>query len=256
MNKENRIAQAFTGRKAFIGYLTAGDPSLAKTEEYILEMIKGGANLIEIGIPFSDPVAEGPVIQAASVRALAHGCTTDEVFAMTKDLRTKTEVPLVYMTYLNVLFKYGYERFCSGCREAGVDGLIIPDLPYEEKGELVPIAQKYGLQVIAMIAPTSRERIRMIAAEAEGFIYLVSSMGVTGMRQEIRTDLQDIVAEIRSVTETPVAVGFGIHTREQVEQFDAIADGAIVGSGVVQLVAEHGENAGEAIRSYVAELVS
>lgn len=250
----NRIDQAFQKKKVFIGFITAGDPSLAKTQEYILKMAEGGAGLIEIGIPFSDPIAEGPVIQSANVRALQAGCTTDKVFEMVASLRKETEVPLVFMTYLNVLFRYGYDRFCKRCQEIGMDGLIIPDLPYEEKGELEPIAEKYGMHLISMIAPTSQERIRMIAGSARGFIYLVSSMGVTGMRNDMKTDVTQVVEAIRQVTDTPVAVGFGIHTREQVEAFEQEADGAVVGSAIVKLVEQFGDQAAEEIYRFVSEL--
>lgn len=250
----NRIDQAFQKGKTFIGFVTAGDPDLEKTQEFVLQMERGGAGIVEIGIPFSDPIAEGPVIQSANVRALQAGCTTDRVFDMVSKLRTKTEVPLVFLAYLNTLFKYSYEKFCIRCREAGVDGLIIPDLPYEEKGELEPIAKAYGMHLISMIAPTSEARVRMIAKEAEGFLYVVSSMGVTGVRNDIKTDISKIMEVIRQTTDTPAAVGFGIHTREQVQEYETMADGAIVGSALVKIVEQYGENAGEEIYRFVSEL--
>jgi len=253
-NSMNRIDRAFQNGKTFIGFVTAGDPNLDKTQEFVLQMEKAGAGIVEIGIPFSDPIAEGPVIQSANVRALKGGCTTDKVFDMVTQLRKKTEVPLVFLAYLNSLYKYGYERFCTRCREAGIDGLIIPDLPYEEKGELEPIAKAYGMHLISMIAPTSEARVRMIAQEAEGFLYVVSSMGVTGVRNNIKTDISKIIEVIRQVTDTPAAVGFGIHTREQVEEYEKIADGAIVGSALVKIVEQYGENAGDEIYKFVAEL--
>ena len=220
----SRIGKAFYGKKAFIGFVTAGDPSLEKTEEFVLQMEKAGASLVEIGIPFSDPIAEGPVIQEANIRALNAGCTTDKIFTMVESLRKKTEIPLVFLTYLNPVYKYGYDRFCKQCQEVGIDGLIIPDMPYEEKGELEGIASKYGVDLISLIAPTSEERIQMIAKEAKGFIYVVSSMGVTGMRSNIKTDVKEIVEKIREVTDTPVAIGFGIHTKEQVQEYYRIAE--------------------------------
>ncbi|MCR5715737.1 MAG: tryptophan synthase subunit alpha [Lachnospiraceae bacterium] len=250
----NRIASAFQNKKAFIGFITAGDPDLSRTPEFILQMVRGGADLIEVGIPFSDPIAEGPVIQDANVRALSKGCTTDQVFDMVKEVRRQSDVPIVFMTYLNVLFKYGYEKFCDRCVECGADGMIIPDMPYEEREELLPIARAHDLRLISMIAPTSKERIRMIAKEAEGFIYVVSSMGVTGMRNDIKTDIGSMIEEIRAVTDTPAAVGFGIHTRAQVEEYEKIADGSIVGSAIVRIIAEYGENAGEKLYDYVAEM--
>lgn len=247
----NRIEKAFENKKAFIAFLTAGDPSLEKTEEYILELEKGGADLIEIGIPFSDPVAEGPVIQEADIRALAAGTTTDGIFDMVMSVRKKTEIGLVLMTYLNPVFHYGYESFFARCREAGIDGIIIPDLPFEEKGEVESVARKYGVILISMIAPTSRERIKRIAKEAGGFLYVVSSMGVTGMRNEIETDLDSILKEIRSVTDVPAAVGFGIHTTDQAARISGKADGVIVGSAVVGLIARYGKHAHRHLYTYV-----
>ncbi|MCD7826186.1 MAG: tryptophan synthase subunit alpha [Clostridiaceae bacterium] len=252
----SRIKKAFDHKKAFIGFLTAGDPSLEKTEEFVLEMERGGASLIELGIPFSDPIADGPVIQAANVRSLRAGCTTDKLFDTVASIRKKTEIPLVFLAYLNTLYKYGYDKFCSRCKESGVDGVIIPDLPFEERGELVPIAKKYGVDVITMVAPTSKERIRSVVEEASGFIYVVSSMGVTGARSEITTDVGEIVETIRSVTDTPTAVGFGINTKEQVATYAAIADGAIIGSAIVKIIAQYGEQAGPKLYEYVSEMVS
>ncbi len=254
----SRIKEAFENKKAFIGFLTAGDPTLNKTEEFIMEMERAGAALIEIGIPFSDPIAEGPVIQEANVRALSApgGCTTDMVFEMVARVSKKVSVPLVFLTYLNPVFKYGYEAFCKKCSEAGIDGLIIPDMPYEERSELSPIAKQYGVDIISLIAPTSHDRIQRIAKEAEGYIYVVSSMGVTGMRSEITTDISSIVKSIRSVTDTPVAIGFGINTPEQAAKYSAMADGVIVGSAIVKLIAEHGEKAGNHIYDYVRSMVN
>ncbi len=252
----NRIKNAFLDKKAFIAFLTAGDPSLDKTAEFILEMEKAGAGLVEIGIPFTDPIADGPVIQEANIRALDAGCTTDKIFDMVKELRKKTQIPLCFLAYLNVLYKYGYERFCERCSETGIDGFIIPDLPFEEQGELKPVASKYGLDLITMIAPTSKERIKTVAKEADGFIYVVSSMGVTGERSEITTDVGEIVNTIRTVTDTPTAIGFGISKKEQVTKFAGLSDGAIVGSAIVKIIAKYGENAGEKLYEYVSEMVS
>ena len=254
----SRIKEAFNNKKAFIGFLTAGDPSLEKTEEFIIEMERAGVALIEIGIPFSDPIAEGVVIQEANVRALSKegGCTTDMVFDMVERVSKKVSVPLVFLTYLNPVFKYGYDAFCRRCEEAGISGLIIPDMPYEECGELLPFAKKYGVDIISLIAPTSSQRIKMIAKEADGYIYLVSSMGVTGVRGEITTDISGIVQSIREVTDTPVAVGFGINTPKQAAEYSGIADGVIVGSAIVKIIAEYGGNAGSYIYDYVSEMVN
>ena len=250
-----RIHNAFDGKKAFIGFVTAGDPSLDKTEEFVLQMEKAGAGLVELGIPFSDPIAEGPVIQEANIRALKAGCTTDKLFDMVAHLRQKTQIPLVFLAYLNTLFKYGYEKFCSRCEEVGIDGVIIPDMPFEEKGELADIAAAHNVDIISVIAPTSDDRIQMIAREATGFIYVVSSMGVTGVRSEITTDVGKIVGLIKEVTDTPTAVGFGINTAEQVHKYSSIADGAIVGSAIVKIVARYGGDAGSHIYDYVHEMV-
>lgn len=250
----SRIKNAFDHKKSFIGFVTAGDPSLEKTEEFVLEMEKQGAGLIELGIPFSDPIAEGPVIQEANIRALNKGCTVDKVFDLVADLRKKTHIPIVFLLYLNTAFKYGYDAFCKRCQESGVDGLIIPDMPFEEKGEIAEIAAGYDVDIISLIAPTSEDRIARIAKEATGFIYVVSSMGVTGMRNNITTDVKSIVDVIKSVTDVPTAVGFGIHTPEQVAEYTQYADGAIVGSAIVKIVAEHGDDATPFIGEYVKKM--
>lgn len=252
----SRIKKAFDNKKAFIGFLTAGDPTLEKTEEFVLEMERAGASLIELGVPFSDPIADGPVIQEANIRSLSAGCTTDKLFETVASIRKKTDIPLVFLAYLNTLYKYGYEKFCKRCQECGVDGVIVPDLPFEERGELVPIASRYDVDVITMVAPTSKERIKMVVKEATGFIYVVSSMGVTGARSEITTDVGEIVETIRSVTDTPTAIGFGINTKEQVHKYSGIADGAIIGSAIVKIVAQYGEAAGPKLYEYVSEMVS
>ena len=253
----SRIKEAFQNKKAFIGFLTAGDPSLDKTEEFILEMERAGASLIEIGIPFSDPIAEGPVIQEANVRALSAsgGCTTDQVFAMVERVSKKVSVPLVFLTYLNPVYKYGYETFCQRCQEVGIDGLIIPDMPFEEKEELSPVAEKYNIDIISLVAPTSEDRIQSIAKQARGYIYIVSSMGVTGVRSEITTDIGAIVEQLRSVTDTPLAVGFGISTPEQAKKYGDLADGVIVGSAIVKIIAQYGKQAGSHVYEYVKSMV-
>jgi len=250
----SKIKNAFSNGKAFIGFLTAGDPSIEKTEEYILEMVKGGADLIEIGIPFSDPIAEGRVIQEANIRALNAGTTTDKIFDMVESVREKTEVPLVFLTYLNPVFKYGYERFLNRCREVGIDGLVIPDMPYEEKGEIQPIAAANDVDIISLIAPTSEGRIKEIASHATGFIYVVSSMGVTGVRSEIKTDLNHIIQMVKEATDTPVAIGFGIAEPEQADKYSQLADGVIVGSAIVDIIAKYKDVAGELIFEYVKSM--
>jgi len=250
----NKIQNAFKNGKAFIGFLTAGDPGEKETVEYILEMEKGGADLIEIGIPFSDPTAEGIVIQRANERALKAGMNTDGVFRIVKQVREKIQTPLVFLTYLNPVFHYGYERFFAKCEELGVDGIIIPDLPFEEKEEIAAVTKAHGVSVISLIAPTSEERIKDIAKEAEGFIYIVSSMGVTGVRKEISTDIGAIVEIIRETTDVPCAIGFGISTPKQAEQMAHIADGVIVGSAIVNIIEKNGANAHETLYNYVSEM--
>lgn len=250
----NRINTAFINGKAFIGFLTAGDPSLQKTEEFIYSMVSAGADLIEIGIPFSDPIAEGEVIQEANKRALRSGTNLNEVFEMVKSIRLKTQVPIVFLTYLNPVFTYGYDHFFRSCSEFGVDGVIIPDIPFEEKGEMLPFSKKYDIEIISLIAPTSEERITKIASSASGFVYCVSSKGVTGIRNEIKTDLPSILSAVRGVTNVPAAVGFGISTPQQAAEIGEYADGIIVGSALVKIIEEHGEDASKYLYEYVKSM--
>lgn len=247
----NRIRKAFESGRAFIPFITCGDPDLETTERCIEEMVKAGADLIELGIPFSDPTAEGPVIQAANKRALDNGVTTDDVFAMVCKLRKTIDVPFAFMTYANVVFSYGTERFLEKCRETGIDGLILPDLPFEEKEEFLPACRKAGIDLISLVAPTSKERIKMIAREAEGFLYIVSSLGVTGTRSEITTDLKSIVDVVKKNTDIPCAIGFGISTPEQAAMMAKLSDGAIVGSAIVKLIEEHKTEAPAIVGEYV-----
>ena len=247
----SKIAAAFAGGKAFIPFFTCGDPDLETTAAAVRAAVANGADLIELGIPFSDPTAEGPVIQQASLRALHGGATTDRIFDLVRDLRRDVAVPMVFMTYANVVFSYGAERFLSTCQAVGMDGLILPDLPYEEKKEFGPLCRVHGMDLISLIAPTSADRIAMIAREAEGFLYLVSSLGVTGVRREITTDLGSIVRVVRENTSLPCAIGFGISTPEQAGQMAGLADGVIVGSAIVRLIARYGREAPEHVGAYV-----
>ncbi|MDR2091516.1 MAG: tryptophan synthase subunit alpha [Clostridiales bacterium] len=250
----SNIKNAFKNGKAFIGFITGGDPSIDKSYEFILKMIEGGADLVEIGIPFSDPVAEGAVIQSANMRALKAGASTEKIFGLVGRVREKSAVPIALLTYLNPVFCYGYERFFKKCAETGADGIIIPDMPFEERGEVADFAAAYGIDLISLIAPTSKERIKKIAEASRGFIYVVSSMGVTGIRSEITSDLNELLKEVRAVSKTPAAVGFGINTPEQAAQIAKIADGVIVGSAIVKIIGNHGENAGEYVREYVEKM--
>lgn len=245
------IAQAFAGHKAFVAFLTCGDPDLDTTEQLILAMDEAGADIIELGFPFSDPTAEGPVIMAASERALQAGTTTDRIFQMVGRIRPKVQAPLAIMTYANVVFSYGTDRFLQSAQAAGISALILPDVPFEEKAEFAPACSAHGIQFISLVAPTSKDRIRMIASEAEGFVYLVSSLGVTGARAEITTDIGEMVGRIRGATGVPVAVGFGISTPEQAKAMAQKADGVIVGSAIVKLIARHGKDAAEPVKEYV-----
>ncbi len=249
----SNIKNAFKN-KAFIGFLTAGDPDLETTKECIIAMDEAGADLIEIGIPFSDPIAEGIVIQGANIRALKDNTCLPDIFEMVKKVRKKTNIPLVFLTYVNPVFNYGYEEFFKTCKETGVDGVIIPDIPFEEKAEIKEPADKYGIDIISLIAPTSNERIKEIAKDAAGFVYVVSSMGVTGVRSEITTDVKSIVKLVKEATSTPTAIGFGINTPEQAKYFSNIADGVIVGSAIVNIIAKHGKNAPEYVYNYVKEM--
>lgn len=246
--------KAFEKGKAFIVFITCGDPDLETTAAAVRAAVKNGADLIELGIPFSDPTAEGPVIQGANLRALKGGVTTDRIFAFVKELRRDVKVPMVFMTYANVIFAYGAKRFISTCKDIEIDGLILPDLPFEEKDEFLPICHKYGVDLVPLIAPTSENRIAMIAKEAEGFLYIVSSLGVTGMRSEIKTDLASIVKVVRQNTDIPCAIGFGISTPEQAKEMADISDGAIVGSAIIKLLEKHSKDAPKYIGQYVKSM--
>lgn len=250
----SNIRSAFENGKAFIPFITCGDPDLETTGKVVRAAVENGADLIELGIPFSDPTAEGPVIQGANIRALSGGITTDKVFDFVRDLRKDVKIPLVFMTYANVVFSYGSEKFISTCQEIGIDGIILPDLPFEEKEEFQPLCKKYDVDLISLIAPTSRQRIAMIAKEASGFLYIVSSLGVTGVRSEITTDVSSIVKVVRENTDIPCAVGFGISTPEQAKKMAAFSDGAIVGSAIIRIIEKNGRDSAEAVGQYVKEM--
>ena len=251
----SKIRDAFTNKKAFVGFLTAGDPSLEKTEEFIITMEKAGASVIEIGVPFSDPIAESPVVQEANVRALSAegGCTTDMIFDMLARVKDKINTPIVLMSYLNPVYKFGYEEFMAKCAETGVSGLIIPDMPYDERSELLPYAEKYDVDIISLVAPASKSRIRMIAEEAKGYIYVLPSMNATDARNDIITDISGIVAEVRSVTDTPVILEIGVHYPEA--EYETIADGFVVENAIVNIIAKHGTEAAGLIFDYVKKTV-
>lgn len=250
----SNIRKAFENGKAFIPFITCGDPDIETTIKVVRSAVENGADLIELGIPFSDPTAEGPVIQGANIRALAGGVTTDKIFDMVKELRRDVKIPLVFMTYANVVFSYGVERFMKKCSDTGMDGIIIPDMPFEEKEEFAECARQYGVDMISLIAPTSENRIAMIAKEAEGFIYVVSSLGVTGTRSEITTNIGDIVSVIRENTDVPCAVGFGISTPEQAEKMAGLSDGAIVGSAIIKIIEKYGKDSPSYVGEYIKSM--
>lgn len=250
----SNIKTAFQSGKAFIAFITCGDPDLETTGEAVKEAVKNGAKLIELGIPFSDPTAEGPVIQSANVRALKGGVTTDKIFSFVRELRKEVSVPMVFMTYANVVFSYGTDKFVSTCKDIGIDGLILPDVPYEEKEDFLPACKKYGVDFISLVAPTSENRIAKIAKEAEGFLYIISSLGVTGERKEINTDLKDIIRLVRANTDIPCAIGFGISTPEQAMKMAALSDGAIVGSAIVKIIGRYGKDSPRYVGEYVKKM--
>ncbi len=252
----SKITDAFKNKKAFVGFLTAGDPSLDKTEEFIITMQQSGAAVIEIGVPFSDPIAEGPVVQEANVRALSveGGCTTDMIFDMLARVKDKVNVPIVLMTYLNPVFKYGYEAFMGRCAQTGVSGIIIPDMPYDEKEEILPIADKYDVEIISLVAPASKSRIRMIANDAKGYIYVLPSLNATDARNDIVTDISGIVSEIRQVTDTPVILEIGVNYPEA--EYETIADGFVVENAIVNIIAKYGNDATPHIAEYVKKTVA
>jgi len=247
----NKIEQTFQGKKAFVAFLTGGDPDIETTEQLILVMADEGVDIVEIGIPFSDPIAEGPVIQEADERALAAGCTVDKLFAMVGRLRGKVSIPLLFMTYINPIFVYGKEKFLDNCAACGIDGLIVPDLPFEERDELAPLCAAHGVTLISMVAPTSQDRVERIAKNAEGFLYCVSSLGVTGTRSELNTHIDDIITQVRAVSGVPCAIGFGISTPEQAAAMAALSDGIIIGSAIEKLIAAGGRDSEQPVRQFL-----
>ena len=252
----NRVEKAFLNGKAFIPFITAGDPSIEVTEKLVLELAKSGVDLIELGIPFSDPVAEGPVIQAADNHALSAGVTTDQIFDMVRRIRRTCNVTIAFMTYVNPIFSYGTEKFLRNCKEVGVDAIIVPDVPFEERNEVKPYCKNHGITYISMIAPTSLERISIIAAEAEGFIYCVSSMGVTGVRNSIGLDSENMINSVKAVKDIPCAIGFGISTPEQAKTMAGISDGVIVGSAIIRIIDQHGKDCVEPVIKYVKDMLA
>ena len=255
----NRINAKFEelkqkNKKALITFVTSGDAGYETTEKAVYALEKAGADIIELGVPFSDPIAEGPVIQAASERSIKSGTTLLGIFEMVKRIRKNTDMPLILMMYLNSIYGFGTEKFFNLCKECGIDGVIVPDMPYEEKDEIQDFADNAGVINISMIAPTSHDRIGMIAKCAKGFIYCVSSTGVTGMRSNFATDFDDFMGHIKKCAKIPCAIGFGISSPEQAKKMAAYADGVIVGSAIVKIVAEKRENCPDSIYEFVSSL--
>jgi tryptophan synthase alpha chain len=243
----SRIKNTFNRLKkknetALIPYIMAGDPDMGATKRLILGMEKAGCDIIEIGAPFSDPLADGPTIQRAAIRSLAHHTTITDVLGLVADVRKESKIPLVLMTYYNLIFHYGEERFVSDAAAAGLDGVILPDLPPDEAGTLITSAKKAGLDTIFLVAPTStEERIKLVCRVSQGFVYYVSLTGVTGARTDVQHSIKDSLDKIKAMTDKPVAVGFGISSPDQAAQVAGWgADGVIVGSALVKVIEERG----------------
>ncbi len=254
-NRSCTLSGAFANGKAFIPFITCGDPNLETTKACILALQEAGASLIELGIPFSDPTAEGPVIQAANIRALAAHTTTDSVFSLLKSMKNDIHVPLAFMTYANVVFSYGADRFMQSCKDVGVGALVVPDIPYEEKEEFQASCDKHGVALISFIAPTSEKRVARIAKDAQGFIYVVSSLGVTGTRSTLDSHVSSVISLIRQHTSVPCAVGFGISTPEQARDVARYADGVIIGSAIVKIIERYGVDAPAHVKQFACDVV-
>lgn len=247
----SKLRDAFNNKKAVIGFMTAGDPTFEQSVANILALAEGGADIIEIGIPFSDPIAEAPVIQQANIRSLGNGMTTDRIFELVSKVREKIDTPICLITYLNPVFKYGYDRFFADCAKVGVDGIFVPDMPFEERPEAAEFAKKHGITIIPLIAPAEEERIKAIAESAEGYIYVASAMSDEGLTDQSKEELKAVIETARKYTDLPMAVWFGIHTAKEARRVAEIADGVIVESSVVDLVTKHGAKAAP----YIAELI-
>lgn len=245
----NKLEKVFENKKAFIPFVVADDPDFDTTVKNVLTLANNGADIIELGIPFSDPVADGPIIQAADLRAFDAGVNTKVVFDIVKKIREFTKIPIIFLTYTNIVYKYGYEKFCQKCHNLDIDGLVIPDLPLEEQEDLSKYTTQYNISLIQLIAPTSGARIAKIVTHSEGFIYMVSSMGVTGKREDFSNELGSTIEEIRKVTDVPIAIGFGIHSVQQAKELSEIADGIIIGSAVVEMI-----NKGKDLVNYSQEI--
>lgn len=261
----NRIDQKFQelrhqDAKAFMPYLCAGDPTPELTAKLLLTLEAAGADIIELGVPFSDPIADGPTIQRASERALAHSISLQQILEIVRSLRDQTEIPIALMSYYNPIFRMGEEAFCKAAQEAGVDGLIVPDLPPEQAQQLLEIAPRYNLATIFLVAPTSPpERMQLITSVSTGFIYCVSLTGVTGARAMLSDEIAPMITELRNHTDKPISVGFGVSTSEQAKQVAGIADGVIVGSAIVNVIEENIDDESKlltAVKQFASDLAA
>lgn len=249
----NRIDKKFNelkkiNKKALITFITAGDPNLQTTQELVIAMESAGADIIELGIPYSDPLADGITIQASSARALKAGAKIINIMSTVKKLREETQVPLIYLNYYNSVIKYGLEKFIKQCNESGIDGLIIPDLPVEERADIIKVCDKYRVYLIPLVAPTSKERIKSITKDGKGFVYCVSISGVTGTRNKINTNIKEYMLEVSKYTDMPKALGFGISSAEMVHQFKPYCDAIIVGSAIIKKI-EQSKTPNEAVQN-------
>ncbi|KHO62730.1 MULTISPECIES: tryptophan synthase subunit alpha [Thermoanaerobacter] len=257
----NRIDKKFEalkgeGHKALITFITAGDPDIETTYDIVLALEEAGADIIELGIPYSDPLADGPTIQASSQRALNKGVKIPDIMKIVEKIRLKSDIPLVYLVYYNSIFKYGIQKFLKESKDVGIDGLIIPDLPIEERKDILEEADKYDIYLIPLVAPTSKERIKLITENGKGFVYCVSITGVTGAREDIETDIEEYMKTVSQYTNMPKAIGFGISTPEMAKKLKDFSDGIIVGSALVERIAK-GYNKSEMlqeVKSFVSSL--
>ena len=251
------MALTFTHHPGLVAYITCGDPDLATTKDVVLAAANAGADVIELGVPFSDPVADGPVIQRASERALRHGTRLEQVLQLAREIRNRTNVGLIVFSYLNPILKFGLARFCAAAEAAGIDGALVTDLPVEEAGEYLRLMRSRGLATVFLAAPTSpNERLKQIVQASTGFVYAISRTGVTGARSDLAEDTQTLVARIRRFTELPIAVGFGISTPEQFAAVGNYADAAVVGSALMQAIENSPGSAAQAVAELVGKLRS
>lgn len=250
----SRIKEAFKDGKALIGFLTAGVPSAEDTLRYMEDLETAGADLIEIGVPFSDPVADGAVIMEADVQALKNKVHLPQVMEIVKAFRKQSETPLVFLTYYNPIFNYGVKKFFEEAKDIGLDGVAIPDLPYEEQMEIRPFADTYGIDIIQIIGPASEERICQNVRNATGFIYIVSSVESANRKSDMKTNLADIISVIRKTTDTPIVVGLDGHHPEELQKMKEMADGITTGSIVVDIINKNGKKAGKLVQEYMKKL--